>query len=259
MFINKLDLLHDISIRANVNKMDAYNLAIVFTPNLIKSSNPLKDVQMCTMASDTGGPTVATVIMWCIQHYFEIFDEVQDRAEAIPLSKSALSKAGEQVSDNDNNAALVMPVRPSSPPRVSSNSRLPPSAWTNSANNVRDLPYQPHQPHRRLPSSHHDYVLGPTSPSSSVFSGAAIRSVATGGTQAPFPSISKSRSVISIEKETGPTMAGGTRKGSIQLGTITSKGTIGKSAGAAVEALSITAEGFFTPPAGGKTSNHTFR
>jgi len=82
-----LHLLHDVSLRASTNKMDAYNLAIVFTPNLIKSSNPVRDVQMCTMSSkDARAPTVATVIKWCIERYFEIFDEVEDRAEAVPLS-----------------------------------------------------------------------------------------------------------------------------------------------------------------------------
>jgi Rho GTPase-activating protein 1 len=61
--------------------------------------------------------------------------------------------------------------------------------------------------------------------------------------------------VINVEKDSGPVTAAGTRRGSIRLGSGTSKGTVGKSAGAAVEALSITASGFFSPPGGKSNGN----
>jgi len=247
--------------------MDAHNLAIVFTPNLIKSSNPIRDVQMCTIPSfsgsassskDSHSPTVGLIIKVCIERYFEIFDEVQDRSEAIPAAPVDNDEhATPQVSDDDDldSPMLVMPVRPSSLPRIVTNSRLPPSAWGSGTNGNDDLSYKPRQQtrNRRVPSSHHDFDNA--SPVAESFSsGAAIRSVATGGTSAPFPSISKSRSMISIEKNSGPMSPSGTRRGSIRLGSRTSKGTIGKSAGAAVEALGITAAGFFAP-LGGNTVN----
>ncbi|KAJ3742305.1 Rho GTPase activation protein [Lentinula detonsa] len=55
----------------------------------------------------------------------------------------------------------------------------------------------------------------------------------------------KARSTISIEKGSGPTIEGG-RKGSISIG----RGTNRKSTGSGVAAIGVTAEGFFTPPAG---------
>ncbi|PVF98450.1 Rho GTPase activation protein, partial [Serendipita vermifera] len=92
-----LHLLHDVSVRSSVNLMDAYNLAIVFTPNLVSNDNPLKAVQMSmplTSQPSTGGPvsdnaapggtTLGTVIRFCIEHYYEIFDEIRDVSEAVP-------------------------------------------------------------------------------------------------------------------------------------------------------------------------------
>ncbi|KAF8576884.1 RhoGAP-domain-containing protein [Ramaria rubella] len=254
-----LHLLHDVSLRSNVNKMDAYNLAIVFAPNLVKSSNPIRDVQMCAIpggpslwASDSNPAlshpkemktTVGMVLKCCIERYFEIFDEVQDRSEAIQPSKISND-------EDDMEEILVMPVT-SSP--SAQKSRLPPSAWSSStlSPDTATLPYRPRQSrHKRIASgggtSHHEPVSPPAQSPSLV--GLGVRSVATGGGPAPFPSISRSRSVISVEKDSGPVTAMGTRRGSIRLGSGTSKGTFGKSAGAAVEALSITASGFFAPP-----------
>lgn len=107
-----LHLLHDVAARSSVNLMDAYNLAIVFTPNLVSNDNPLRAVQMSMVASpttqrrgskdimmqnqpqpdlsDPHSPTVAhnttlgTVIRVCIEDYYEIFDEVRDVTEAVP-------------------------------------------------------------------------------------------------------------------------------------------------------------------------------
>ena len=278
------DLLHDVSLRADVNKMDAHNLAVVFAPNLVKSTNPVRDVQMCAIP---GGPslwpadlrsapsppketktTVGMILKCCIERYFEVFDEVQDRSEAVPPAKSTSSTShrynddsgGFLPSDDDmDDALLVMPIESSGETSsVSHNSRVPPSAWSSPARDDGVLPYQPRQSrHRRIASgggtSHHGLVETPTQSPSLV--GLAVHSMATGATPTPFPSIGKSRSVISVEKDSGPMTAAGTRRGSIRLGSGTSRGTVGKSAGAAVEALSITASGFFSPPAKSRNGN----
>jgi Rho GTPase-activating protein 1 len=270
------DLLHDVSLRSNINRMDAYNLAIVFAPNLVKSINPMRDVQMCAIP---GGPsmdphaapsppkdkksTLGMVIKCCIERYFEVFDEVQDRTEAVPPSDAALAQSsrrsnhdiGEFLSTDDemDDVMLVMPNQSSIEPHPSlaHSSRLPPSAWSSQNVDAAHLPYQTRQSrHQRIASgggtSHHDMSASPTQSPSLI--GLGVRSMATGGTPAPFPSVGKSRSVVSVEKDSGPLTAAGMRRGSIRLGTGTSKGTVGKSAGATVEALGITASGFFAPP-----------
>ncbi|EEB92256.1 hypothetical protein MPER_09264 [Moniliophthora perniciosa FA553] len=85
----EVDLMHEVSLHAAMNRMDAHNLSIVLCPNLVKGTNPAKDVMMCTAP---GGPqqqqpqnntTLGTVIKLCIHRYYEIFDEVHDRTEVV--------------------------------------------------------------------------------------------------------------------------------------------------------------------------------
>ncbi|KAL4245274.1 Rho-GAP domain-containing protein [Abortiporus biennis] len=93
-----LNLLHEVSLRSASNRMDAHNLAVVICPNLVSSSSPIKDIMMCSVpggpslhtslpSSTHGGEgktTLGTVIKHCIQRYYEIFDELPDRTEALP-------------------------------------------------------------------------------------------------------------------------------------------------------------------------------
>lgn len=115
--------MHDVSMRSSKNRMDAHNLAIVLCPNLVASGNPLTDVDICGVAGAPlplsparsgfnssslmmkgrkgreGGMTLGTIIKICIQHYFEIFDEVPDRAEAIgPFQEDLASTSTELAS-----------------------------------------------------------------------------------------------------------------------------------------------------------------
>ncbi|KAK7448517.1 hypothetical protein VKT23_013779 [Stygiomarasmius scandens] len=55
-----LHLCHEVSLRSASNRMDAHNLAVVITPNLVKGSNPVRDVQMCVIPA-APGPTVSTL------------------------------------------------------------------------------------------------------------------------------------------------------------------------------------------------------
>lgn len=88
-----LELLHLVSIRSFNNKMDASNLSVVFCPNLVFSGNTKKDLDVCkvaglgSMGGDVGGretisnsevsnTSLGTIIKFCIERYYEIFDEI---------------------------------------------------------------------------------------------------------------------------------------------------------------------------------------
>ena len=258
-----LELAHEVSIRSAYNRMDAHNLALVLTPNLAKSSNFKRDLEMCAVPSgpaliaqsnnQTARPSSATlglVNKICISHYYEIFDEVIDRTEAIPpqLSSSSFTAVGSnepssatassfssdisgtQVDGDDesiDDQMLVMPLGPATPstPGSRTNGLSPPSAW--SSQTTLPTPYKPRQ--RTSLSKGSDRSLHTTS-------GAVNTSV--GGNL--HGTVGKAKSMISIEKGT----TGGGRKGSISIG----RGTTRKGVGSGVEAIGITASGFFAPP-----------
>lgn len=245
--------------------MDAYNLSVVLCPNLVKSSNLARDIMMCAVP---GGPsifesnvptapngasqaeertTLGMVIFLCIRRYYEVFDETWDRSEALPQSRSfqddaAVSSGRSSASaspppqdpshddDDIDDAVLVMPIGPS---QSNGSSKLdrPPSAWGSPSNG--GLTYKPR--HRTNASG------GPSGVRSvyTAFGDNANGSVSGAGYA--YLSMSKSKSMISIEKGAGTV---GGRKGSIAVG----RGTTRKSSGAGVEAISITAEGFFCAP-----------
>ena len=95
-----VDLLHEVSLRASANKMDAHNLAVVLCPNLVKGSSPVKDVMICAIprgpsmrgsspssnpspsSSSENGTTLGQIVKLCVERYFEVFDEVRDPTEA---------------------------------------------------------------------------------------------------------------------------------------------------------------------------------
>ena len=258
-----LELAHEVSIRSAYNRMDAHNLALVLTPNLVKGSNFKRDLEMCAVPnppalvaqlnSQTTKPSSATlglVTKICISHYYEIFDEVIDRTEAItpqlssssftvfdsnePTSASTSSFSsdisGTQVDGDDesiDDQMLVMPLGPTSPgtPGNRSNGLSPPSAWSSHT----PTSYKPRQ--RKTP---------PKGPNQSLHTTSAVGMGAGGNLQG---TVGKAKSTISIEKGTiggGP----GGRKGSISIG----RGTTRKGTGSGVEAIGITANGFFSPP-----------
>lgn len=272
-----LQLLHDVSLHSADNRMDARNLAIVICPNLVKGSNPLTDVTICAVsgnpthennitvpASDAsqsvslspptsngsalgGKTTLGTILVVCIQRYYEIFDEVRDRSEPmrpssrrfsrsasppVPCSPSASSTFSPKTSrplslsvddeDSVDDAMLVMPIGPNA------NAALHPGSGEDSTKNTSSIgtttfPYQPRQ--RKV-------VLG-----------GEVRSLQNDHNSGNnYPSTrSRARSIISIaRKDDSP----GSNRGSISI----RRSTIHKSTGSGVEAIGITAGGFFTPP-----------
>ncbi|KAG6887538.1 hypothetical protein C0995_014546 [Termitomyces sp. Mi166 len=242
-----LYLMHEVSLRAASNRMDAHNLAIVLCPNLVKGSNPMRDVTMCSVASvastsATSSPdpsfspsaTLGIVIRICIERYYEVFDEVLDRSEAVPpprsfqdsdRSEASASPAPAHDDESIDDAMLVMPIGPSG-------SRAgPPSAWATASGNGNEG-YKP-QHRSNLSGGSARSAHGEGRSSSSFIGGGENNNV--------FSTASRSKSMMNIENGSGTV---GGRRGSITLG----RGTMRKSSGAGVEAIGITAEGFFSPP-----------
>ncbi|KIK80190.1 hypothetical protein PAXRUDRAFT_833676 [Paxillus rubicundulus Ve08.2h10] len=277
-----LHLLHEVSSHSLKNRMDAHNLAVVICPNLVKSSNPMKDVLMCAVPggpsvtddslslpfSPTSRPvsdptttlsglssgsfseertTLGAVIKLCIQRYYEIFDEVRDRSEPVPASRhlsrspsppsssessASLPKRPPPTSlivddeDSIDDAMLVMPIGPAgnmgSTPDSNSSQGPQNTAIGNGSRPV--FPYQPRQ--RKSPV----VALGVRS---------VNKDTSRGGYS--YASRSRARSTLSIERAGGGFASG---QGSISIG----RGTLRKATGSGVEALGITAGGFFTAP-----------
>ncbi|KAI0769114.1 Rho GTPase activation protein [Trametes elegans] len=252
---NTLHLLYEVQLRSASNRMDARNLTVVICPNLVSSSNPMRDVMMCSVpnaptlfdasragasappahpahtaaALGEGKTTLGMIVKLCIERYYEVFDEVLDRSEALapahaqdvahpPNPFADLPSPGSPGNNRDSallddesidDAMLVMPIGPSG---GGAGSRF-------GAGGFRG-------------GRHH----------ASQSRDATARSTHTGfGAQGGggYATVNKARSTISIER------GNPARKGSIALGRGTQRG---KGAGAGVQAIGITAEGFFTAP-----------
>lgn len=250
--------MHEVSLRAASNRMDAHNLALVISPNLVKSPNIARDIEICGVpggpslfqsnaplpdpASMRGRTTLGMVVKHCIQHYYEIFDEVWDRSEAV-VPRGAMQSEGavslesssvfapptHVIQDEDDedidDAMLVMPIGPTYLSNGSQAKNGPSqNAWAGGQGIAQ----------RSGLTSNQNF-----SPSSFSTNARSMHTVAQHGTNGNFsyPVYGKAKSTVSIENSSER------RKGSISVG----RGTMKKASGAGVEALSITAEGFFSP------------
>ena len=221
--------------------MDSLNLAIVISPNLLKGSNPARDVAMVgvpgtpaffdrpsTNDDDGSGKnpqaTLGMVIALCIRRYYEVFDEeVVDPSEAAPsVSESpeqpmyVLSNEGEEEEEDDDKLQKRM-----SPPHV----------WVGACSGSSS-PLPPPKRHKSSLSSGSNSEINSTTRSMHTVVGETNQ----------YPTYSKAKSTISIENESGSTT---TKGGSISIG----RGTTRKGSGASVEAIGVTAGGFFSAPA----------
>lgn len=251
--------MHEVSLRSSVNLMDAHNLAIVLCPNLVSSPSPARDIAMCAVPSGPslhpsipttsnpqpeGRTTLGAIIKLCIQRYYEVFDEVEDLLEAryprgevdqpgtpsstsssfgarpAPRRQSVLSKASSsgtrdsRALDDDesiDDAMLVMPIGLAG--------GGPPSTWST----VGPGAFRPR--HR------------------TGLSGGGSRSMHTTAGGTSNPGTVRARATASVVEGPTGTARG---KGSIAVG----RGTTRKSTGSAVQAVGVTASGFFTPPDG---------
>ncbi|KAI0372317.1 Rho GTPase activation protein [Pilatotrama ljubarskyi] len=259
---NVLHLLHEVQLRSASNRMDAHNLTVVICPNLVSSSNPMRDVMMCSVpnaptlfdAARAGAPpppahpmhnaaalaegktTLGMVIKLCIERYYEVFDEVPDRSEALaqeivhpPNPFADMPSPGSPSNNRDStllddeeidDAMLVMPIGPSGgggANRFAGSSGHPGSPGAGSST------FRP----RHNPSQSRDATARSTHTAFGGHGGSA------------YATVNKARSTISIER------GNPSRKGTIAVGRGTQRG---KGAGAGVQAIGITAEGFFTAP-----------
>lgn len=248
--------MHEVSLRSATNRMDANNLAVVVTPNLVSGTNPIRDVMMCAIPSvpapfsplptsptsgGMGKTTLGAAIKLCIQRYYEVFDEVPDRSEAIPQRvfepspPSPTSSHGDRRAHDDDeeidDAMLVMPIGPSG------------SNHNNHADTTQHhkpgrpapppplpIPYKPRTPRRAQQQQQ------PASSRSAVTTLAGRSGAPSSFT--PYGTVNRARSTISIERGTAR------GKGSISVG----RGAAARTTGAGVEATGITVAGFFTPP-----------
>jgi Rho GTPase-activating protein 1 len=209
--------------RSEHNQMDATNLTIVLGPNLVKSSSPLADVAMAGFSAKE--PTLGTVLRTCITRYYECFEDVPDRADVVVPAPEAdedslASLATFEIVDADedeiDDAMLVMPLGPAAPAAP---------AATVPASAAPGAPYQVRK-RKSMPGSN-----SRTSTLSAARSSLAPSDTLRGTVK------SRSRSVISVE-----------RGGSIAIGRGGAGTVRGKSAGAGVSAMGVTASGFFTSP-----------
>jgi len=249
-----LHLLHDVSLRSASNKMDSLNLAIVICPNLVKGSNPARDVAMVSVpgtpaffdrpSSDDGNgtnpqgerrATLGMVIALCIRRYYEIFDETMDPSEAVPPWRTL---------HHDNlSASGAAPGSPEQPMYVLSNEGEDEEDLDDDRLQKSVSPPASYNP---SPPKRHKTTLSSESNSRSIHTriGETNGSIGSNG-YVPYPTYGKAKSMISIENGGASSNGSRTRKGSITIG----RGTTRKSSRASVEAIGVTAEGFFSPQA----------
>jgi len=70
LFAEICRLLKEVHLNSQYNLMSANNLAIVWTPNLVKSGKPFEDFEMATVAPEG---TVGSFVRWAIEHYDLLF------------------------------------------------------------------------------------------------------------------------------------------------------------------------------------------
>ncbi|TEB20117.1 hypothetical protein FA13DRAFT_1743366 [Coprinellus micaceus] len=236
-----LQLMYDVAQRSDVNKMGDYNLAIVLTPNLVKGSNPMRDVAVCAVRwgprhsqrqhcfPQSSRRTDYTWYHYRSMHstYYEIFDELHDPAEPVG-SPSGSSHGHSQPSFLSSQMSSLSPL--STPSEASYQQSLqngsgvgsPPSAWSVAGGAATSSGKR----HRTTPSAGTAQTI--------IADSKSIQG------QGGVPTHGRAKSLVSVEKGSG---LPGHRKGTISIGRGTKK-----TSGAVVEAMGVTAEGFFSPP-----------
>ncbi|KAG7096274.1 hypothetical protein E1B28_003722 [Marasmius oreades] len=173
-------------------------------------------------------------------------EEIDDAMLIMPLGppsprQSPTSAFPSPVPHSPNH--ISSPTSPSSPAR-------PPSSWENHKYNYTTVGsnYATYKSKSRVQRAANPYA--PSTSQSHSYPTSTPSSIHSGSGGGGFSYAGKARSVISIEKGGGSAFGGTIGKGSISVGRGTMKGgtTTRKSVGAGVEAVGITAEGFFTPP-----------
>ncbi|KAL5501361.1 hypothetical protein ACEPAH_8621 [Sanghuangporus vaninii] len=258
-------LLHEISLRSHVNRMDAHNLAIVFTPNLVASGNPVKDVAMCAVdgapeplspgtrptpahpgseeiAKNAEKMTLGTITKLCIERYYEIFDEMPDRTEVIDGDPFRVAEPREIDASPSSSSSPNVPSSPAVAKRESivhddesiDDGMLVMPLGPNGSNSSPIM--------RRFPANGSARVRPPKSTNGDVHSVTSNEN--RRGNLSGTMSRSKARSLFAPNTVSE---GGANKKGVAQI-SVSASGTIRKAAGSGVTAHGVTASGFFTPP-----------
>ncbi|CAG8452106.1 8016_t:CDS:2 [Ambispora leptoticha] len=98
-------LLYEISKHEKVNRMTPYNLAVMMAPNLVHSGNPLLDVSMCVLSTDSdSGGGVGIFMKLAIEHFelmFEGFEEPRERIRDAAVVENGNSLSSHQFHHNN--------------------------------------------------------------------------------------------------------------------------------------------------------------
>ena len=282
------ELLHEVHLRASINRMDAHNLALVIAPNLVGSGNPMVDVAICVVGStstsaapaplssnalskESNEMTLGTLIKLCIERYYEIFDDITDRGDAVdvdPFSGTIETPNSEKPEDNlaqstahqydsDDDDVLVMPVPSSS--AQSSPLKAPPQRKLGAS-----LPFRsPSTPPSSFatnqstqPSNYAPYTSGSRRrPAASISSSHDTKSINTRLAALGTAGRSRAKALLASAADKVAARVPPPRSDTYNSPVIvdgnaplSSSGTLRKGSGAGVSAHGVTASGFFAPP-----------
>ncbi|KAF8626759.1 hypothetical protein AX15_004708 [Amanita polypyramis BW_CC] len=286
-------LMHEVSLQSSINRMDAYNLAVVLCPNLVKGQNLTKDVMLCAVSTgspaspfaslhgqgpapdrltETGGMTLGMIVKLCIERYYDVFDEAQDVGEAATLTTTpgAVGPNGATMKtrDREEGVDIGTVVTSTSLDGCSTDVGTHPSRGEDIGQDEEDDEEEIDDAMLAMsigPSHGRNGSLGVgefgvwngMNASASMGVGYKVRQrpnmnrsrTADGNVKGfAYATLSKAKSVIGIEKgQGGGEVNGEKRRGSISIG---GGGKNSKGVGSGVEALGVTAAGFFAPPGG---------
>jgi len=272
--------------------MNPFNLAMMISPNLVKGSNPLRDVFMCSVplpapmspgsgtgmsagsaaatfgngnTEEEGKTTLGMVITLCIKRYYEIFDEYVDRSEAVkPWKNFGLighptdaPDEGPRGADVNGNGHAVENAAGGTYYVLGEDEDLDDESAPALHNDAQILVPELSPTRFTFARRQRQVVDGnlnaqsPSSPVRSLFntnsSGSPSAWNGRQNSSSPLYTNGKAKSMISIESSGGHhTNSNIARRGggSIAIG----RGTTRKGSGSAVEAVGVTAAGFFVPP-----------
>ena len=105
-------VLHDLSLRSEANKMDAANLAICVTPVLLRSDDVAQDAKQCGGLRSMGGrpeegsgSTVATVTRTLIERFYDVF--AHSPVSTPSLTSSPSTRPGHRTRQSTSSSRLT--------------------------------------------------------------------------------------------------------------------------------------------------------
>ncbi|CAB4431151.1 RhoGAP-domain-containing protein [Rhizophagus irregularis] len=117
-------LLNEISKYKDINLMTAYNLAVMFAPNLVHSGNPMLDVSMCILSrnNENSGGGVGILMKLAIEQFDLMFEgyEPRDCVRDVSVENGTISMSSSMSGSIESSDTPISPSSPSSPPKYPS-------------------------------------------------------------------------------------------------------------------------------------------